>query len=261
MKSSLLNLVLLLLAQISLANSTPPPYIEAFKDLAIQEMERTGIPASITLAQGIIESAWGKGVLARSSNNHFGIKCKKEWSGDSYRLEDDDYNTEGVLIKSCFRAYEDANASYIDHSDFLKNRPRYAHLFELDPTDYVSWAHGLQTAGYATDTAYAEKLINKIEMYELYQYDMKVANPIVLEENIEEEILEAPSFSISDEPEVKSFVPSDVIEQPASLPVDQPLETNSTVIETPILELGKNKVAAPNEIKPRMTLHAGFGEI
>lgn len=147
-----------------------PSYIERFKDIAISEMHRSGIPASITLAQAIHESGWGNGRLAVNSNNYFGIKCKDYWVGPKYYIEDDDYEN-GKLIKSCFRAYEKIEDSFKDHSDFLKDNPRYNKLFALNPTDYQAWAKGLQECGYATDKAYAKKIIDKIEQYQLHQYD------------------------------------------------------------------------------------------
>ena len=137
-------------------------------------MERTGIPASIKLAQGILESGDGKSTLARKANNHFGIKCHSDWRGRKHYIEDDDYDSNGKLIKSCFRVYKNANASYIAHSEFLrdpKKRHRYGFLFSIPITDYRSWARGLKEAGYATSPTYAEKLIRVIENSELYRFD------------------------------------------------------------------------------------------
>ena len=146
-------------------------YISKYKDLAIGEMERTGIPASIKLGQGIMESVHGNSKLARNSNNHFGIKCKKEWTGKKYYHKDDDRNKKGQLIKSCFRVYPSVYDSYVDHSNFLTSRDRYAGLFNYSSTDYVSWANGLKSAGYATAKHYATKLIEIIEKNNLQQYD------------------------------------------------------------------------------------------
>ncbi len=145
-------------------------YVDHYKDIAISEMYRSGIPASIKLGQGILESDCGNSVLSKNSNNHFGIKCKKEWTGKTYQHKDDDYKN-GKLIKSCFRAYYSSYESYIDHSEFLSNRDRYKMLFNLHHTDYKQWAFGLKSAGYATAKGYAEKLISIIERYELHQYD------------------------------------------------------------------------------------------
>jgi flagellum-specific peptidoglycan hydrolase FlgJ len=146
-------------------------YIEKYRDLAVVEMYRTGIPASITLAQGLHESNYGMSPLATRAKNHFGIKCKSNWQGETYFHKDDDYDRNGVLTESCFRAYESDIDSYVDHSNFLKYRSLYASLFVYEPTDYQNWAHGLQKCGYATDKKYAEKLITKITRFNLDQYD------------------------------------------------------------------------------------------
>lgn len=140
-------------------------YIDQYKDLAIAEMKRTGVPASIKLAQGIHETMAGQSDLVQKSNNHFGIKCKTGWNGPSVRHTDDARN-------ECFRKYATANESYRDHSNFLKSSPRYASLFELDPTDFEAWAKGLKSAGYATNPAYAQTLVRLIEEYDLQQYSM-----------------------------------------------------------------------------------------
>lgn len=142
---------------------TVATYIERFKTIAIQEMNLYGIPASITLAQGLFESGNGNGDLAKIANNHFGIKCTSDWKGRSYYKDDDQVN-------DCFRVYDKAEDSYRDHSEFLK-RKRYAPLFELDKNDYVGWANGLKQAGYATNPKYPQLLIGVIEKYHLDQYD------------------------------------------------------------------------------------------
>ena len=163
-------------------------YINTYKDIAIREMVRSGIPASITLAQGIHESSWGKGELALKSNNHFGIKCKNYWKGESFYYEDDDYDKNGKLIKSCFRAYQNPESSYKDHTDFLMTTAHYQELFNYDNTDYKRWAKGLKKCGYATDKQYAEKLIRTIEKYQLYKYDISQAQPM---------LVSAPKYNIS----------------------------------------------------------------
>jgi len=145
-------------------------YIEKYQDIAIQEMERTGVPASIKLAQGILESNAGRSTLARKARNHFGIKCGGRWNGRTYYLKDDDYRR-GKLIKSCFRSYKNSRYSYIAHSDFLLDNSRYSFLFNLKTTDYKRWAKGLKKAGYATSKTYAKKLIRLIEEYKLNRYD------------------------------------------------------------------------------------------
>lgn len=139
-------------------------YIDQFKDIAISEMKRTGIPASITLAQGIIESNSGESNLALNFKNHFGIKCKSDWKGET-TYQDDDAKQE------CFRVYPNSNASFIDHSNFLKGRPNYAPLFELDPVDDSAWAYGLKKAGYATASDYPKKLLKVINDFELSQFN------------------------------------------------------------------------------------------
>ena len=139
-------------------------YIEQYKELAIEHMFEYSIPASITLAQGILESGSGQSDLAVKSNNHFGIKCHKGWKGEKSYYDDDEEN-------ECFRKYESASDSYLDHSLFLKNKPRYSELFSLKITDYKGWAKGLKKAGYATDPNYANNLMRVIEKYYLYDYD------------------------------------------------------------------------------------------
>ena len=138
-------------------------YIERFKNIAISEMNGSGIPASITLAQGILESGNGNSRLAKEANNHFGIKCSTEWKGETI-LQDDDNKDD------CFRVYKSPEESFRDHTEFLK-RKRYAPLFELDKNDYRGWANGLKTAGYATNPRYAELLISLVERYELSRFD------------------------------------------------------------------------------------------
>lgn len=143
---------------------TRAEYIGKYYKLAISEMERSGIPASITLAQGCWESQNGNSILATEGNNHFGIKCKSDWKGKKIYHDDD-------ARQECFRKYAHAEASYIDHSNFLMNSSRYSFLFQLDPKDYVGWANGLKKAGYATDPSYPERLIKIIEEFKLYLYD------------------------------------------------------------------------------------------
>jgi LysM repeat protein len=140
-------------------------YIARYKDLAISEMQRTGIPAAITLAQGIHETDAGTSDLVRKSNNHFGIKCKDDWSGPTVSHDDD-------ARGECFRKYDAPEQSYKDHSDFLKTRSNYASLFKLDPTDYEGWAYGLKKAGYATNPKYAQILIKLIQDYNLEDYTL-----------------------------------------------------------------------------------------
>ncbi len=143
---------------------TPTQYIDNFKDEAIKEMLMYNIPASITLAQGMLESGNGNSDLAVYANNHFGIKCHQEWNGPTF-IKDDDAKDE------CFRKYSSVLDSYTDHSNFLKSRTRYAELFELQRTDYKGWAKGLKTTGYATDPKYTQRILELIDTYKLYQYD------------------------------------------------------------------------------------------
>lgn len=158
-------------------------YIDKYKDIAIQEMERSGIPASIKLAQGILESDAGRSDLARRANNHFGIKCGNDWNGRTMWKKDDDYDERGRLERSCFRSYRNVEASFIAHSEFLLDPAkqwRYGFLFQLEPTDYRRWASGLKKAGYATSASYHTKLINLIETYKLYRYDQMVTNDVLI---------------------------------------------------------------------------------
>lgn len=165
-------------------------YIETYKSIAEEEMIRTGVPAAISLAQGIVESQAGTGWLATHANNQFGIKCKVNWNGPSV-LHNDDAPDE------CFRAYGTPDSSWRDHSDFLRTYPRYAFLFSLDPLDYKAWAHGLKRAGYATSSTYAQQLINTIQTWNLEQYseqafaqmgdNPKNAFAAMLDKKIEEE--------------------------------------------------------------------------
>ena len=162
-------------------NATTIAYIAQYKAIAMKEMKRTGVPASITLAQAILESNSGESNLAKNHNNHFGIKCKSDWTG-AKAYQDDDAKQE------CFRAYDNAEVSFKDHSNFLKNRPNYVDLFLLDPVDDTAWAYGLKKAGYATATDYPKKLLKIIDDYELAQYNFPE-----LENEVEEEGVKTPS--------------------------------------------------------------------
>ena len=145
---------------------TPEQYIEQYKDIAIREMKRMGVPAAITLAQGLLETESGNSVLVKKSNNHFGIKCKSNWTAGGVSHDDD-------ALGECFRTYKTAEDSYRDHSNFLRGGERYSFMFDLDPTDYKGWAHGLKKAGYATNPKYPAILIKNIEKYNLQQYSME----------------------------------------------------------------------------------------
>jgi LysM repeat protein len=177
-------------------------YIEQYKKIAVQEMKRTGIPASITLAQGILESNSGESNLAKKFNNHFGIKCKSDWKGET-TFQDDDTKQE------CFRVYPNAAASFKDHSDFLKNRPNYAPLFNLDPVDDSAWAYGLKKAGYATASDYPKKILKIIDDYELSQYNFPELDTVDADIPVKKEIT----------PVIKDTVPVKVAEVVINKPV------------------------------------------
>ncbi len=148
-------------------------YVEKYKNDAIKDMQRTGVPASITLAQGLFESESGNSDLAREANNHFGIKCHKDWTGETFHKDDDEKN-------ECFRKYNSVLESFDDHSNFLRTRDRYSFLFELDITDYKGWAKGLKKAGYATNPEYAHRLIKIIEDFQLNELDKDGKNfPVI----------------------------------------------------------------------------------
>lgn len=164
MKKNLLTLLLLAPLALMAQRITPEEYIQTYKDIAMREMREHGIPASITLAQGLLESGAGNSALAREAKNHFGIKCHKDWTGKTYYMDDDEKD-------ECFRKYKNAEESFRDHSEFLCGRSRYAALFDLEITDYKGWARGLKKAGYATNPKYAQLLIDRIELYDLTKYD------------------------------------------------------------------------------------------
>ena len=190
-------------------NAATIAYITQFKAIAMKEMKRTGVPASITLAQAILESNSGESNLAKNHNNHFGIKCKSDWTG-AKTYQDDDAKQE------CFRAYEAAELSFKDHSNFLKNRPNYVDLFLLDPVDDTAWSYGLKKAGYATASDYPKKLLKIIDDYELAQYNFpELAN------EIEEE---ASAKVLADTPVNK-------------IPSDAPV--NKVLADTPVKTLNK----------------------
>jgi len=185
-------LMLSIAIQAQVGNGLDPvrqKYIEDYAGLAVEEMQKSGIPASITMAQALLESSNGRSELARTANNHFGIKCHKTWTGRRFYYDDDNLN-------DCFRAYKSIEESFRDHSLFLLTRARYNFLFDLDPSDYIGWARGLKQAGYATNPIYADQLITIIEDNELYRLDKWISGVPIREEivEVEEEPLELPEY-------------------------------------------------------------------
>ena len=177
MKKVLIAISLILGLSVSAQRESGTPqerYISRYASIAVNEMYRTGVPASITLAQGIIESRSGQSALAVDGNNHFGIKCHNSWRGKTMLADDDRKN-------ECFRVYDSAEESFRDHSDFLRYRDRYKFLFDFTTTDYKSWAYGLKQAGYATDPSYASKLIQCVEDYNLSRYDRMTVDEALAE--------------------------------------------------------------------------------
>ena len=188
-------------------------YVNTYKEIAIKEMIRTGVPASITLAQGIVETESGNSKLVKKSNNHFGIKCKETWTGPSVSHDDD-------APGECFRKYENPEQSYVDHSDFLRTRKHYNFLFGLDPADYKAWAYGLKKAGYATNPAYPQMLIKYIEKYNLNDYSL-----IALGKKKADE----PIYAKTDQSNVKENVVTTVIQQPVSAPQQASDDVKETI--------------------------------
>ncbi len=211
-------------------------YIERFKAIAVDEMNRSGIPASITLAQGMLESANGNSSLAREANNHFGIKCHAGWQGKTVTKDDDEAG-------ECFRFYNSAEESYRDHTEFLK-RQRYAFLFELDRNDYKGWARGLKQAGYATNPRYPELLIGLIERYGLERFDRgeTVIAKAQREDRIQEQI------------EIKEQQPS-VQTEPAKSPVT--MKIYEVAAGDTLYSIGRKFGLTVDEIKIINSLQAG----
>lgn len=202
------------------ADVTPQQkYIDTYAAVAVREMYRSGVPASITLAQGILESGSGRSRLATEGNNHFGIKCH-DWKGKSMRADDDAKN-------ECFRVYDDAEQSFMDHSDFLRYRDRYKFLFEYEITDYKSWAYGLKKAGYATAPTYAESLIRLIEDYGLSKYDTMSTDAAVQEAEAKPEQTEAAPKAKrqkkAKKPSKKAAVPEEIPQSPLTIEEAKPI--------------------------------------
>jgi LysM repeat protein len=201
MRKLIITITLILVASLLKAQDiSVEEYINTYRNVAVAEMKRSGVPASVTLAQGILETEHGNSELVKKSNNHFGIKCKSDWTGESVRHTDDAPN-------ECFRKYSRAEDSYKDHSDYLKTSPRYATLFQLDPSDYKGWAYGLKRAGYATNPRYPQIVISNIEKYNLQQYDTitgEIANDIAIAKSVEDESVLKNSIAVSDNEEIKN---------------------------------------------------------
>ena len=198
-------------------------YINTYKDIAMVEMQRYGIPASITLAQAILESGSGQGRLARHARNHFGIKCHYDWEGDTITHDDD-------AKGECFRKYEHPEASFEDHSQFLVNRSRYAFLFTLKAGDYKGWAYGLKKAGYATDPGYPQKLLLLIKKYELHQYDTEVLGYAFKEDKPLSPIPNTPPLTVEKKKEAnKTVAKANTPAQKANIPAAATKNTQKVV--------------------------------
>ena len=210
---------------------TEDQYIQKFAQYAVEEMEKYNIPASITLAQGLLETGGGQSILAQQGNNHFGIKCKEDWTGRTMKYTDDAPN-------ECFRVYEDPKDSYEDHSKFLANRPYYKGLFLLDSKDYKAWAHGLKKAGYATNPRYAYILIDKIEKYKLFEFDF------IKKEQVTEKLLALYPDLVNDKDFLAKNLPTPKIEDAPKVVIDAPEPVKLTKQEVLLSILMK---AHPNE--------------
>ncbi len=204
-------------SKVKVTNQMVLDYISKYKEIAKNSMQQFGVPASITLSQALLESGSGMGSLCLQANNHFGIKCRADWTGSSVKYDDD-------ALQECFRKYDDPKDSFKDHSQFLLSKPWYAKLFKLDVKDYKAWAKGLKAAGYATDPLYPQKLINLIEKYKLYDIDNEVKpNVIVAEQN--------PKVVI--ETEIKPEIVVDTISKPEIIATENQSENsqNSYIVQ------------------------------
>lgn len=210
-------------------------YIQKYKEIAKADMVKYGIPASITLGQGILESGAGTGPLSVQANNHFGIKCHKEWTGESIKYDDD-------AEAECFRKYNNPEESYRDHSLFLTSRPRYAALFQLPINDYKSWAKGLKEAGYATDPNYPTKLYLLIERYNLQEFDNEVLGAEAPSQS-------APKVTESKQPPIVEK-PSEIIKSTNSEPTEN-LKTHKVVKGDTLYSLSKKYAISVEELKKK----------
>lgn len=256
MQSNILSAVILLIllgAVPIMAQSQPSEprmskqeYIDSFRDQAIREMHATGIPASITLAQGMLESDYGNSPLAKYARNHFGIKCHKGWEGPSFIQDDDEAN-------ECFRKYYSATESYHDHSEFLQTRDRYSSLFDLKTTDYKGWARGLKKAGYATNPRYADLLIKIIEENQLHQYDrvkkLPESDPLIAVQPEREEAREKPA------PQVMAVRAIDVSENNIKFVLAEAGDTPGTIAQR--YGLNRWQITKYNDLSKEARLLAG----
>lgn len=213
MKKTIIFLCLLAINIVVYAQDREEEYIKKYARIAVEEMQKYNIPASITLAQGILETGGGQSRLAEQANNHFGIKCKKEWTGQTITHDDD-------ARGECFRKYNSARESYEDHSKFLAYRPYYKNLFKLRMTDYKAWAHGLKRAGYATNPRYAQILISKIEKHHLYNFDK------ITPEEVNHEL--ASMYGASAIPEEETVIAAATPETPTAPEVISPVKETPT---------------------------------
>lgn len=228
-------------------------YIAMYKNDAINDMKKMGVPASITMAQALLESNDGNSNLAKEANNHFGIKCS-DWKGPSY-IQDDDTKDE------CFRKYRNVLESYDDHSSFLKTRPRYAFLFEIDMKDYKSWAKGLRKAGYATDPTYADRLIKIIEENQLYLLDIDTGGPAYASKDVSPVIEEKSTneYSRVSVPSVDIVNPFESRQIKQNNGVDYITTRNGDTFKDLAheFELGQWQLPKYNEMNSRQILSAG----
>lgn len=218
--------------------NTEDQYIQRFAKYAVEEMEKYKIPASITLAQGLLETGGGQSRLAKEGNNHFGIKCKEDWTGKTMKHTDD-------ALNECFRVYDDPRLSYEDHSKFLAYRKFYAPLFKLNPKDYKAWAYGLKKAGYATNARYAQILISKIERYKLYEFDNASS------QNISETLSKLyPDFTQTNSDEKQTPIANTEIkekkEEPTIIPFKK-METTAT--QSPQVQVDVNRILRSIAVK------------
>ena len=247
MKKTLTVLFFLVAVILSFAASSGSPqekYIEKWASTAVREMYRSGVPASITLAQGLLESGFGNSELAVKGNNHFGIKCHSDWKGKSMKVDDDRKG-------ECFRVYDDAEDSFRDHSDFLRYQDRYKFLFDFDTKDYESWAYGLKKAGYATDPSYPAKLIKNIEDFDLSRFDSmtqaEVSGKAVIRDRHEDRE-EASEPEITSQQEQESVMEQD---KPVAKKAEHKSEQRHTEVIPDVIPPSPNTIEQAVEVLPK----------